>query len=215
MLGYWNYTVYATYASALSALLGMVFCLCARPYAALFCLLACGGLDMVDGRIARMKRDRSRDEKRYGVQLDSLADLLAFGALPALIAISDGLYTPYGLGRWWQIGVALLFALCCLIRLAFFNVRSAADEGRSDAGSLAFKGLPAPAIVPLFALVYCLRPLLAPAAFSTTLTLLLALVGLAYVTPFTLKKPGPRLLIPLAAVCLIILVALILIPKNI
>lgn len=211
MLGYWNYTVYATYASALSALLGMVFCLLGRPTDALFCLLASGGLDMIDGRIARLKRDRTRDEKRYGVQLDSLADLLAFGALPALIAISDGVFSPYGLGRWWQIAVALLFALSCLIRLAFFNVRSANEETSSDTGRLAFKGLPAPSIVPPFALLYCFRPLLSPPVFSSLLTLLLALTALAYVTPFTLKKPGMKLLAPLVLLGLGTLIALIII----
>ena len=127
MIGYWNYTVYATYASALSALFGFMCCLSEKPLAAVFCLLLSAGLDMIDGRIARSKPDRTRDEKRYGVQLDSLADLLAFGALPALIFVSEWQLAKGRIGVFAAV-LAAAFALCCLIRLAFFNVRAGSME---------------------------------------------------------------------------------------
>ena len=200
MLGYWNYTVYATYGSALSALFGFMFCLSGRPLAALICLLISGGLDMIDGRIARTKTDRSRNEKRFGVQLDSLADLLAFGALPALIYCTE-LMLARGKVGFFPALLAALFALACLIRLAFFNVRSAAQEEVSDSGKMDFKGLPAPTIVLPLAVIYCLKPAMSAGGFLWLYSLVLLAVGLAYLIPFTLKKPGVPMLILMTVFC--------------
>lgn len=210
MLGYWNYTVYATYASALSALAGFMLCLAERPLGGVFCLLLSAGLDMIDGRIARSKADRSREEKRFGVQLDSLADLLAFGALPALIYCCE-MEQAQGRVGFFPGALGALFALACLIRLAFFNVRSAVYEQASDGGKLDFKGLPAPSVALPLALLYCFKPALSGPAFLWLFSLLLLLVGLAFLTPFTLKKPGLKLLIPLAALGVGVLVALLII----
>ena len=225
MIGYWNYTVYATYASALSALFGFMLCLSGRPLAAVVCLLLSAGLDMIDGRIARTKTDRSRDEKRFGVQLDSLADLLAFGALPALIFVSECRLATGRLGLFPAL-LGALFALCCLIRLAFFNVRSASSTASSDArtrqrsaaaeedsdrGKLDFKGLPAPSIALPLALIYCFKPGMGAKGFLWLFALLLLLVGAAYITPFTLKKPGLKLLIPLCLIGVAIVVALLIV----
>ena len=210
MIGYWNYTVYATYASALSALFGFMCCLAGKPLAAVFCLLLSAGLDMIDGRIARSKPDRTRDEKRYGVQLDSLADLLAFGALPALIFVSEWQLARGKISVFAAV-LAAAFALCCLIRLACFNVRSAAAEEASDSGKLDFKGLPAPSIALPLALIYCFRPSMKPGAFLALFALLLLVVGAAFITPFTLKKPGLKVLIPLAALGVAVIVALLIV----
>ena len=210
MIGYWNYTVYATYASALSALFGFMLCLAGKPLGGVFCLLLSAGLDMIDGRIARSKTDRTREEKRFGVQLDSLADLLAFGALPALIYTCEWQLAKGRIGLLPAI-LAAMFALCCLIRLAFFNVRAGGMEEASDSGQLDFKGLPAPSIALPTALLYCFRPSLKPGAFLALFTVLLLIIGLAYITPFTLKKPGLKVLIPLALVGAAILVALLIV----
>jgi len=212
MIGYWNYTVYATYASALSALFGFMLCLAGKPLAAVVCLLLSAGLDMIDGRIARTKTDRSREEKRFGVQLDSLADLLAFGALPCLIYVSECRLVSGHTGFFPAL-LGALFALCCLIRLAFFNVRTAGMEEVSDSGKLDFKGLPAPSIALPLALIYCFKPAMSPRGFLWLFTFLLLIVGLAYITPFTLKKPGLKLLVPLALLGVGIVIALFLISR--
>lgn len=210
MIGYWNYTVYATYASALSALFGFMCCMSGKPLAAVACLLLSAGLDMIDGRIARSKTDRTREEKRFGVQLDSLADLLAFGALPALIYVCEWQAAKGKIGLFAAV-LAAAFALCCLIRLAFFNVRAGGMEEASDSGKLDFKGLPAPSIALPLALIYCFKPSMTPGGFLTLFTFLLLLVGVAFITPFTLKKPGLKLLIPLVIVGVAIVVALLIV----
>lgn len=103
-------------------------------------------LDGIDGRVARMLRGTSR----FGAELDSLSDVIAFGVAPALILY---LWALEGLGRFgW--GVALALAVCCALRLARFN--AAIDQEEKPKKRLGFTtGVPAPAgaaiaLAPLF-----------------------------------------------------------------
>jgi CDP-diacylglycerol--serine O-phosphatidyltransferase len=83
--------------------------------AALAIVLA-GVADMLDGRIARATRTQSK----FGVQYDSLSDLLSFGVAPSLLVYSWAL-EPLG-RRGWVI--AALFTICAALRLARFNVQT-------------------------------------------------------------------------------------------
>ena len=89
--------------------------------------------DAFDGRVARMTKTQSD----FGVQLDSLADVVSFGAAPALLVYKWAL-APLG---FVGLFVAFSFAACGALRLARFNVLAA----RGDKGSSRFfVGLPIP-----------------------------------------------------------------------
>jgi CDP-diacylglycerol--serine O-phosphatidyltransferase len=88
-------------------------------------------LDGLDGRVARMTHSASS----FGVQYDSLADLVAFGVAPALIVYFWAL-EPYGRYGWVA---AFLFVVCGALRLARFNVQIGEIDPRY------FNGLPIPA----------------------------------------------------------------------
>ena len=90
-------------------------------------------LDGLDGRLARLLRSQSL----LGAELDSLADFLNFGVAPALILYAWNLHEIEGLG--WIASLHL--AMCCLLRLARFNVLSKSEEGPGDS----FVGVPSPA----------------------------------------------------------------------
>jgi CDP-diacylglycerol--serine O-phosphatidyltransferase len=93
-------------------------------------------LDMLDGRIARMTGTTSD----FGVQLDSLADLISFGMAPAVLAFQWGLEP---LGRMgWAVGFVYLTAAA--LRLARFNIQVVTDKRY-------FVGLPSPAAAGLVA----------------------------------------------------------------
>ena len=85
MLGIYNYTVILTYLGMLSGFAGILFLLNGNVRGALICLMISGVCDMFDGKVASTKKDRTRSEKRFGIQIDSLSDLICFGVLPALI----------------------------------------------------------------------------------------------------------------------------------
>ena len=115
MLGIYNYTVILTYLGMLSGFSGILFVLGGNIWAAIVCLLISGVCDVFDGKVASTKKDRTRSEKRFGIQIDSLSDLICFGVLPSVIV--------YALGGSWLRAVACgAYVLAALIRLAWFNV---------------------------------------------------------------------------------------------
>ena len=99
-----------------------------------FCAMV---LDSLDGRVARMTNTQSA----FGEQMDSLSDMVSFGAAPALIAYEWALK---GLGRWGWIA-AFVYCACAALRLARFNVNTAVVDKRF------FQGLPSPAAAALVA----------------------------------------------------------------
>ncbi len=103
---------------------------------ALAAIVLAGVLDGVDGRIARLLRAQSK----FGAELDSLSDNIAFGTAPALILFLWSLQTAPRFG--WIAALAL--AVCCALRLARFNARiDAAEQPHKSAGFNT--GVPAPA----------------------------------------------------------------------
>jgi CDP-diacylglycerol--serine O-phosphatidyltransferase len=96
----------------------------------------------LDGKVARLSGATSK----FGVQYDSLADLVSFGIAPALLAFSWAL-RPYGKFGWLA---AFLFVVCGALRLARFNVQSSSGEVKY------FKGLPIPAAASMIALTILL-----------------------------------------------------------
>jgi CDP-diacylglycerol--serine O-phosphatidyltransferase len=102
-------------------------------YRACVSILLAAFFDGIDGRVARMTKTQSA----FGVQMDSLADVISFGAAPALIAWF------WGLSHWGPLGLfaCFFFCACGAIRLARFNVMAAQAAGPSHF----FVGLPIPA----------------------------------------------------------------------
>ena len=88
MIGFYDYTMVLTYLSLLSATTGIVVSLSGggHPYLGCLFLLVCGLCDAFDGKVARTKKDRTRMEQNFGIQIDSLSDIVAFGVLPAASA---------------------------------------------------------------------------------------------------------------------------------
>ena len=99
LIGYWSYTVILTYLGLVSAFTGIVFSvlfatgeIISSVIFPLGCLLICGFCDMFDGRVARTKKNRSEDEKNFGMQIDSLCDLVCFTVLPATLGFCLRIY---------------------------------------------------------------------------------------------------------------------------
>jgi len=93
-------------------------------------------LDALDGRVARLLKGASK----FGAELDSLSDFVCFGVCPALILY---LWAMQDAGRWGWIA-CMLFAMCCGLRLARFNV-ALEDPNKPAWASQFFTGVPAPA----------------------------------------------------------------------
>lgn len=117
-------------------LTGVRFAIAGEWEKAVGTIVVAGVLDGLDGRVARLLKA----ESRFGAELDSLSDVIAFGVAPAVILFLWSLnYVPkYG----WVI--ALAHAVCCALRLARYNAAIDAEvQPRKSAGY--FTGVPAPA----------------------------------------------------------------------
>ena len=95
MIGFYNYTVILTYLSLMISVGGLFLAADGRIDMAILCLMASGFLDLFDGIVARTKKDRTDDQKTFGIQIDSLTDVICFGALPAMIAYMTGMRAVY------------------------------------------------------------------------------------------------------------------------
>jgi CDP-diacylglycerol---serine O-phosphatidyltransferase len=146
--------------------------------------------DAFDGRVARMTKTQSD----FGVELDSLADVITFGVAPAILVYKWALY---GLG-FAGIAIAAIYAACGAIRLARFNVLAHSEAGVQRF----FVGLPIPlAAGMLVSLVIALQPQRPPDGFAlwpiAVLVLVLAFLMVSTIRYRTFKDAGlnPRTLL--------------------
>lgn len=94
-------------------------------------------LDALDGRLARMLKS----ESAIGAELDSLGDFVNFGVVPGIVLYLWGLKGEASLG-WIAV---LIYAICCMLRLARFNVGNKRTDGEEPAERTSFIGVPSPA----------------------------------------------------------------------
>ena len=183
MIGVYDYTVIATYLSLLFGLAGIYSASRGNLFAAILFLMLAGLLDAFDGRIARTKKNRTDTEKRFGIQIDSLNDLVCFGVLPAAIG------TAMGCTAIWFLTTMAFFTLCALIRLAYFNVMEEERQEGTSEGRKFYLGVPvtsASFIVPAYYLLSLYGGLTDYIVYAIGLFVL----GVAFIAPVRVTKPG-------------------------
>lgn len=206
MIGFYNYTVILTYLSLMTGI-GGFFC-AAQGHIdwSILCLLLCGFFDLFDGMIARTKKDRTEQQKQFGIQIDSLTDVVCFGALPAMIAYVTGLQAV------WQMIILMLFALCGMIRLGYYNVSEQERQSVTSEVRASYCGLPITSSSLIVPMVYLLYGHIPAQTFELLLTFVMLLCAIAFVTPVRVRKPHGR---SIAALVLfgVVLAGLFFIPR--
>ena len=193
MIGFYSYTVVLTYLGLASAAMGMILTFQGFAKYALFCLAFSGLCDMFDGKVARLKKDRTEDEKRFEIQIDSLCDVVCFGAFPMILCYSIGMRGPAG------ISILVFYLIAGVIRLAFFNVMEEKRQDETDEARKYYQGLPITSIAIILPLFCTLRPLLGH-RFLSELHICILTVGLLFIINFPLRKPGWKMLTLLVAI---------------
>jgi CDP-diacylglycerol---serine O-phosphatidyltransferase len=133
-----------TYVSLLCGVAAIEAALAGHARAALALVALSVVADTLDGRFARLFGD-DPDRKALGVQLDSLADAIAFGIAP--VAAAGAAIRPGSEHGGWWIAAAFVYAACAITRLGFYNVSPDAER------SSAFVGVPVPVAALLLASV--------------------------------------------------------------
>lgn len=205
MIGFYNYTVIATFIGMISGIFG-IFCSFAfpeEPILAILCLMFCGVIDMFDGKIAKTRK-RTDAEKRFGIQIDSLSDLICFGVLPSCIGYAMGM-------RSIGFGLAMAaYTLAALIRLAYFNVTEEDRQKETDETRRLYEGLPVTSCALILPLTYIILHLCgaAPVVSAWVWTAVLLLMASAFLWKFHLRKPdlkGMMILLALGIVEVVVL----------
>ncbi len=183
LIGFYDYTVILTYMSLVSGVVSMVLSSRGMFTAAVCCLMLSGICDAFDGIVARSKKNRTEDEKAFGIQIDSLCDAVSFGVAPAMLC--------YFMGMDGLMGVAILvlYCLCGVIRLAFFNVLEARRQQAEGGCNKTYRGLPITSSSIILPATYLLRFVLPNAAFVLVIHVVMALTGTLFVVDFSVKKP--------------------------
>lgn len=207
ILGFYGYWVWLTYLSVITSFTGVTFALRGKPDAAVVCLILSGICDMFDGTVARTAK-RTDMQKAYGIQIDSLADVMSFGLLPAAIGyclfdLSDN-HSIFA--TVLTVGICCVYVLCGLIRLAYFNVTEEEMQARGEKRSY-YLGLPITVASLILSVSYFIIGSLPHV--SCIYTSLLTVLALAFVTPFHMPKPKLKYVVVIAFVGLgVILLAL-------
>lgn len=200
MIGFFDYTTLLTYLSLVSAVLGMVISLSGggHPFLGSFFLLFCGLCDAFDGKVARTKSNRTEEEKNYGIQIDSLTDVIAFGILPGCI----------GAAMWRRLTlsgeniiredynvlvytVIVLYALAAMIRLAYFNVTEMDRQKKETGARKNYTGLPVTSSALIFPSVLLIHYILERDITPIYLAVML-ITAFAFLAKFRIPKPGLR-----------------------
>ncbi len=199
LLGVYNYTVILTYIGMLFSFAGIHFVFSNHDRSfilALLCLMIAGVMDMFDGKVASTKKDRTPSEKLFGIQIDSMADIISYGVFPSLIvyklAIGD---RQYPVDHPWQarivICICALYLLSALIRLSYFNVDEMERQTQTTESRHEYRGLPVTSVAVVLPAVFIVsyfmgnsRPPIEAAA------ILLVLLAVLFITPFKMIKPG-------------------------
>ncbi|MCR5829523.1 MAG: CDP-alcohol phosphatidyltransferase family protein [Lachnospiraceae bacterium] len=199
MIGFYNYTVVFTYLSVVSACMSVYFAFGGNIKWAILGIVISGLCDMLDGPVARTKKDRSETEKKFGIQLDSLSDVIAFGVAPACVIYNIAVHcSSSGVGVLKVIaavaGIALL--ICAIIRLAFFNV-SEEERQSIDGNKLrdSYRGLPVTNVSLIFAIASLSSYFIEGNAFVITMIVVTALTAFFYVLDFKMVKLHGKMLI--------------------
>lgn len=208
MIGFYNYTVILTFVGVISSLLGIASASLGFVGRAIIFLMISGLCDMFDGRVART-RERNENEKKFGIQLDSLADIICFGVLPVVIGYAI-LVKKY-ISEWSSVEsllknpipaeikivymiIASLFVLAAIIRLAYFNVME--DERQQLEPSQPRKyydGLPVTSVSLILPLVYLLSKIEALSDYFYLIYMAAMLIIAAlFVIKIKVKKPKLR-----------------------
>jgi len=177
MVGYYGPAMILTYLNIVSSLVGMHLVLTGNLTGAVIMLMLSGFFDMFDGAVARMKQ-RSDRERNYGIQVDSLADIVSFGMFPVIIG-----YT-IGLKERAYIPVLICYVLAGVIRLSYFNATELENQ-QKQVKRTHYMGLPITSVTIILPIVifFANRSVFFPDIYAITLLVLSVLFVLRVKVP--------------------------------
>ena len=179
MIGKWNKSVILTYIGLGLSVLGISFLSLGYGIEyAMVCLMIAGVCDLFDGTFARMCK-RTKEEKMFGVELDSLVDVFNFIAFPIIILLS------LQINKIYCIPVYILYAICGVARLAHFNITT---EDLNKPRKY-YEGLPVTYAALLFPIIYLLSYVLKTNVFNILYLFTTLIIAILFIVKVKIPKP--------------------------
>lgn len=215
MIGFYNYTVILTYMAVMSAVLGITQIMEGNLPMAIILLMVSGGCDMFDGKVARTKKDRTDREKIFGIQIDSLSDVICFGVFPSMFnyAVTKIAVTNMTTGATplliFGSFVSAYFSVAAVARLGYFNVVEEERQRQTSENRKNYQGLPVTTIAIILPIIFLLKKYIEAATnqsvYAIFMNVILLIVGFLFVYDFKIRKPSNRgvLFIVLSAIIII------------
>ena len=169
IIGFYRKCDLMTMLGTVMALSGMITLKYEHYMLAVLFLVAAGLCDAFDGHLAR-KGNYSDTQKNYGVQLDSLSDVICFGVFPAMIAISCS-------DKWYVYVISVLYVLCGVIRLAYFNTINIENKSKKKS----FIGVPITTVSIALPIVFVITKIIKYEAIKTTIPITLLILGALFI----------------------------------
>ncbi len=200
-IGIYNKSVILTYIGVALAVMGIYFSFTGSIRYAMLCLAISGVCDLFDGMVARRCK-RTEEEKLFGVEIDSLADMMGFVALP--IAVCCGI----GLTKWYNLVIYIVYTLAAISRLGYFNI--VAKESGTQSPVKYYTGLPVTFAALIFTTFWFLSFVLTAGTFEAVYSLLMSIVALLFVLKIKVPKPRGVAYIILGLIAIVVCCAIIL-----
>lgn len=187
-IGCYNKSVILTYLGVGFSVFGMLYLTNAiqlestnRFDVSMICLIVAGICDLFDGFIAR-KCNRNEQEKLFGVQIDSLADVISFLIFPVIL-LNQFNQNLYGENIVMYL-LAIFYILCGVIRLAWFNSNVGETVNRY------YQGLPVTYISLILPIYYAFSKIVRLDCFGIGLNIIFVIVAILFILNVKIRKPG-------------------------
>lgn len=203
MIGFYDYTLILTLSSLVSAVIGITFAIGGKFRAAILCLIISGICDGLDGRVARTKKNRTDDEKSFGVQLDSMCDMIAFCALPMVTTYMAG-----GSGILNLVSVCF-YGICSVIRLSYYNMKEINRMAMDVPSEKVYYGLPVTSSAIIFPGMLITEALWCGRLIPVSFTAASFITGFLFIRNFEIRRPVKIVIYGAAALLIIVITALI------
>ena len=167
---------------------------------AFLCLLLSGICDLFDGKIARSMKNRTEHEKVFGIQIDSLCDLVCFGVFPAVIGYHYNSVYPL------RLIASIMIVLGAVIRLGYFNVMEEEHQRNTTENRKEYKGLPVTTVAMILPLLFMGQHNIPRNIFPFVFHSFMILISILFVLKINVKKlsmKGVLILFTIGAIILL------------
>lgn len=178
-IGKYNKSLLITYIGVAASMAGIYFAFHGQVNYAMICLIFAGICDLFDGMFARRCK-RTEEEKRFGIEIDTLADIINFVAFPIVICYS------LGLSQWYHVVIYIVYALCGITRLGYFNMSAKSSEEKPISY---YRGLPVTYAALIFPLGWLTSLYLSAELFRLLYTIIMLFVALLFILNIKINKP--------------------------